>query len=283
MKTGLILGFFDGVHAGHRAVIESAFEYSDNVILVTFKESPAVYFGQKAEYIMSRQKSLEKIKSLGVHKIVQLDFSKIANMTAEQYLEYLIINYSPVSISTGFNHTFGFGKAGTPDFLYKNQNRYNYKYICVGPIVENNQTISSTLIRNLLVNGDIEKANKLLESKFTVMGNVISGKQIGRKIGFPTANLEYPANTVRIPYGVYKSVVHYDNKELKAITNWGMKPTLNNTLKPVLETHIFNFSGDLYGKQIEIAIEKRIRGEIKFDSLDELKTQITKDVQLCLE
>lgn len=283
MKTGLILGFFDGVHAGHRAVIESAFEYSDNVILVTFKESPAVYFGQKAEYIMSRQKSLEKIKSLGVHKIVQLDFSKIANMTAEQYLEYLIINYSPVSISTGFNHTFGFGKAGTPDFLYKNQNRYNYKYICVGPIVENNQTISSTLIRNLLVNGNIDQANKLLESKFTVMGNVISGKQIGRKIGFPTANLEYPANTVRIPYGVYKSVVHYDNKELKAITNWGMKPTLNNTFKPVLETHIFNFSGDLYGKQIEIAIEKRIRGEIKFDSLDELKTQITKDVQLCLE
>ena len=283
MKTGLILGFFDGVHAGHRAVIESAFEYSDNVILVTFKESPAVYFGQKAEYIMSRQKSLEKIKSLGVHKIVQLVFSKIANMTAEQYLEYLIINYSPVSISTGFNHTFGFGKAGTPDFLYKNQNRYNYKYICVGPIVENNQTISSTLIRNLLVNGNIDQANKLLESKFTVMGNVISGKQIGRKIGFPTANLEYPANTVRIPYGVYKSVVHYDNKELKAITNWGMKPTLNNTFKPVLETHIFNFSGDLYGKQIEIAIEKRIRGEIKFDSLDELKTQITKDVQLCLE
>ncbi len=283
MKTGLILGFFDGVHAGHRAVIESAFEYSDNVILVTFKESPAVYFGQKAEYIMSRQKSLEKIKSLGVHKIVQLDFSKIANMTAEQYLEYLIINYSPVSISTGFNHTFGFGKAGTPDFLYKNQNRYNYKYICVGPIVENNQTISSTLIRNLLVNGNIDQANKLLESKFTIMGNVISGKQIGRKIGFPTANIEYPANTVRIPYGVYKSVVHYDNRELKAITNWGMKPTLNNTLKPVLETHIFNFSGDLYGKQIEIAIEKRIRGEIKFDSLDELKAQITKDVQLCLE
>ena len=102
MSTSLVLGFFDGVHKAHKAVITSALEFSDNVVLITFKESPAVYFGKEEEYILSRKDSLEKIKKLGVKNIVELDFSEIANKSAEEYLKYLIDTYKPVSISTGF-------------------------------------------------------------------------------------------------------------------------------------------------------------------------------------
>ena len=121
MKKSLVLGFFDGVHIAHRTVIKSAFEYSDDVTLITFKESPAVYFGKRAECILSRENSVKKIKSLGVKEVVELDFPEIASVTAEDYLKNLIDTYNPVSISTGFNHTFGKDKQGNPEFLEKYQ------------------------------------------------------------------------------------------------------------------------------------------------------------------
>ena len=291
MGKSLVLGFFDGVHKAHRAVIESALKQSDDVTLITFKESPALYFGGKAEYILSRTNSINKIKKLGVKDVVELDFSSIASMPANQYLEYLIDTYSPISISTGFNHTFGLNKQGTPEFLEQNQQKYNYKYICVSPVIENNEIVSSTLIRDYLIKGDIEKANSLLESNFILEGTVIHGAKIGRTIGFPTANISYPKEIVKIPFGVYSVNVEAGNnpspltplpqgaKKMNAIMNWGMKPTVHNTIEPVVEVHILDFDGDLYGADIKINVIKQIRGEKKFGSLDELKTQIKEDIK----
>ena len=162
MNKSLVLGFFDGVHKAHKAVINSAFEFSDNVTLITFKDSPALYFGQKAEYILSRQNSIEKIKKLGVKEVVELDFPKIANMEAEEYIKYLIDTYHPISISTGFNHTFGRNKKGNSEFLKDNQNKYGYKYICIPPEKDSNDVISSTLIKKYLCEGNVEKADNLL-------------------------------------------------------------------------------------------------------------------------
>ena len=279
MKKSLVLGFFDGVHKAHRTVIESAFEYSDDVTLITFKESPAVYFGKRAECILSRENSVKKIKSLGVKEVVELDFPEIASVTAEDYLKNLIDTYNPVSISTGFNHTFGKDKQGNPEFLEKYQKEYNYKYICVPSVKENGSPVSSTLIRSLLIKGEIEEANRLLESNFVLEGTVIHGAKLGRTMGFPTANIKYPENIVKIPFGVYgvKWLEH------PAIMNWGMKPTVNNTAEPVAEIHILNFDGDLYGKNISVEVLKQIRGEKKFGSLDELKAQIKEDIKQCSE
>ena len=309
MGKSLVLGFFDGVHKAHRAVIESALKQSDDVTLITFKESPALYFGGKAEYILSRTNSINKIKKLGVKDVVELDFSSIASMPANQYLEYLIDTYSPISISTGFNHTFGLNKQGTPEFLEQNQQKYNYKYICVSPVIENNEIVSSTLIRDYLIKGNIEKANSLLESNFILEGTVIHGAKIGRTIGFPTANISYPKEIVKIPFGVYSVNMEAGNnpspltplpqgargtvlgnfsqpstlpqgaKKMNAIMNWGMKPTVHNTIEPVVEVHILDFDGDLYGADIKINVIKQIRGEKKFGSLDELKTQIKEDIK----
>lgn len=278
MKTGLVLGFFDGVHIAHQTVISSAFEYADEVIVVTLKDSPAVFFGQKTEYILPRNKSIEKIKSIGVKDVIELDFTKIANESAEDYLKKLVNEYSPVSISTGFNHTFGKNRAGNSKFLAEHAGKYGYKYICVPPQKLNGEIISSTLIRNLLKSGKIQEANEALGSNFVLAGTVVKGAQLGRTIGFPTANINYPDGIVKIPYGVYSALVN--NRH--AVLNWGIKPTVNNTKQPVAEVHIINYKADLYGKNIEIEITDKIRDEKKFNNLEELKIQIKEDIQTCL-
>ncbi len=289
MSTSLVLGFFDGVHKAHKAVITSALEFSDNVVLITFKESPAVYFGKEEEYILSRKDSLEKIKKLGVKNIVELDFSEIANKSAEEYLKYLIDTYKPVSISTGFNHTFGLNKSGNAEFLRNNQDKYKYKYICLPPVKDGNNIISSSLIRNYLKEGKVDKANSLLETNFILEGTVVHGAKIGRTIGFPTANINYPNEIVKLPFGVYCVSLAFLEREgvrgqLKsAIMNWGMKPTVHNTVEPIVEVHILDFDGDLYGKDIRVEVLKQIRPEQKFSSLEDLKKQIKKDIKECSE
>ncbi len=282
----LILGFFDGVHIAHKSVINSALSFArgENVKLITFKDTPALYFGGNAEYIMQRNDSIKKIKSLGVGAVVQLDFPSIAKMTAEEYLEFISKKYSPNAIFTGFNHTFGLNKQGNPDFLRQNQEKYDYKYFCIQPIkTENNTIISSTVIRNMLKNGKISDANKLLDSNFSLEGKVIHGAEIGRKIGFPTANIKYPDKLVKIPFGVYRAQVIINNITKDAVINWGIKPTVNNTEEPIVEAHLLNFDDNLYEKNIRIEILYKIRSEKTFKNLEELKQQIERDIKACSE
>ena len=279
MNKGLILGFFDGIHKAHRAVIESAFKYTDDVTLITFKESPSVYFNQTAEYIMPRSESIEKIKSLGVKEVVELEFPEIANIRAEEYVRELVEKYNPISISSGYNHTFGYHKEGNTELLKNLSEKYGYKYECISPVTENGEIVSSTLIKDYLKNGKVDYANSLLESRFSLAGTVIHGAKIGRTIGFPTANINYPKEIVKLPFGVYCAKV--DGR--KSVMNWGMKPTVNNTLEPVIEVHILGFDGDLYGKNIRVEVLKQIRTERKFNGLNELKEQIKRDVEECLK
>ena len=283
MGRSLVLGFFDGVHKAHKAVIESAFEYSDDVTLITFKDSPAFYFGKEFKYILSRKNSIEKIKKIGVSDVVELDFPQIASVSAEEYLEQLVQKYHPVSISTGFNHTFGKNKLGTSEFLKENSKKYNYKYLCIEAIYDNKEIISSSLIKQYLAEGNMEKANYLLESSFILEGKVIHGAKLGRTIGFPTANIKYPNEIIKIPYGVYKTKVNINNNIYTGIMNWGMKPTVKNTIEPVVEVHLLDFSDNLYNKNIRIEVLNQIRPEKKFANLDELKNQIKKDIEKCSE
>lgn len=276
MKKSLILGFFDGVHLAHQEVILSA---THTPTLITFKSSAAEYFKKNTKYIYTREHSLDKIKSLGVKDILELEFSDFVNMRAEEYLEFLVKKYSPTTISTGFNHTFGLNREGNSEFLYAMQKKYNYKYICIPALKDSGDIISSTLIKKLLENGEIERANRLLGSNFILQGKVIEGAKLGKKLGFATANLDYPKNIIKIPYGVYKAKVNNKN----AILNWGVKPTVNDTAQDGLEVHIIDFEENIYGEEIKIEIIKKIRNEKKFKSTDDLKKQIEKDILECLK
>lgn len=279
-RVSVILGFFDGVHAGHRNVIKTAVDYPDTkTVLLTFKDSPAGYFGKKIEYIYPREKSYRILKNLGVDEIIETDFSKVANISAEDYLEtYIIKRFSPITISTGFNHTFGQGRKGNPDFLNQNQKKYGYKYFCTQACRIDGEIVSSTFIRGLLSKGELKKANELLKGKFSVTSKVIKGRSLGQKLGFPTANMVYPEKIVKLPNGVYKSRV----SGMPAIVNWGIKPTVSGK-EELLEVHIPNFSGDLYGQTLEVEFIEKIRDEKKFDNIEELKAQIAKDVEKCLK
>ena len=274
MKNGLILGFFDGVHLAHQKVISCAIKNSSCPILITLKN-----FNKSKELILTREESFKKIKALGVKEIVELDFSQISGMSPEEFLEFLKQEYAPILISTGFNYTFGKNRSGDTDFLAKNQEKFGYKYFCVPPLTKNGEIVSSTLIKNKLIQGEISDATEMLGSNFVISGVVKKGAQIGRTIGFPTANIDYPEKIVKIPYGVYS--VKIDDR--RGIMNWGMKPTVNNTLTPVAETHILDFEGDLYGQNLRIEVLNRIRSEVKFKNLDELKAQIKKDIEACLK
>ena len=278
-NLALALGYFDGVHLGHQKVIKSAVDYAQNngkkSAVITFKDHPCCYFyGVCPKYILSRKQREEEIAKLGVDFLYELDFNEtLAGLSAEEYLKNILIKYfSPVAISTGFNHHFGARKSGDAEFLRQHQDRF--KYFEIPPQKINNEIISSTAIRNYLNKGEIAKANEMLGKNFSISGKVIEGQKLGRKLGFRTANLIYPAEIVDIPFGVYEVQTTYG----KGITNFGIRPTVSSTKKAVLETHILDFDKDIYGKTIKVEFLRMLRKEQKFNSLDELKRQITIDI-----
>ena len=280
----VILGFFDGIHLGHKAVISSAVAFAKKqnlkTVLLTFASSPAKYFKVKnLDYIYTRDFSYELISRLGVDYIIEKDFSLLANISAESYVESIIKDYAPQAIFTGFNHTFGVNRVGTPDFLELVSKKTGFQYFPVAATLVDNEIVSSTIIKQYLRNGNICKANQLLGDPFVIKSNVVKGVQLGRKMGFPTANMNYPEDIVKLAYGVYKVEVLGQ----LAVLNWGVKPTVNNNSKECLEVHIPNFDNDLYGQILTLKILEKLRDEKKFSNIDDLKLQIKKDIEACLK
>lgn len=276
-NVSLALGFFDGVHRGHQAVISNNDGYKKAVI--TFKKHPMETFAAKDgfKYINTRERRAELIESLGADYLFELDFTEdLSRMDGGEYLKMLVDYFHPKSITTGFNHTFGRKKSGDPNLLEEKQKEYGYTYTQIPPQTLDGDVISSTAIKESLSKGEIEKANSMLGYNFSLKGKVIHGNHIGRTIGFPTANILYPETIVDIPFGVYCTEVN----GRRAVTNYGRKPTVGD-FQPVVETHILNFDKNIYNTDIEIKFIKKIRDEKKFDSLNELKTQINKDTQVC--
>lgn len=281
----LCLGFFDGIHQGHQIVIKNTVNFAKQnglkSALITFAEHPlCLLHGYDVKYISTLEDKLKLIEKLGIDYVYILDFDReLAQKSAYDYLkDVLVNNFKPKAITTGFNHYFGMKKQGNTTFLYNHQKEFGYKYFEIPPITYNNIVVSSSIIKEYLSNGDILTANKLLDYNFSFKSVVQQGQKIGRTINFPTINLEYPITLIKIPYGVYAVNVEYNNKKYKAIANWGLKPTVNNTLNPTFEAHLLNFSEDIYGKPVRVEIKDFIRNEIKFLSVKELKKQIEKDI-----
>ena len=276
----IALGFFDGVHLGHKAVIQSAVDFAKQnntkSAVITFSDHPCCYFwGLCPKYILTRKEREKRIEALGVDYLYELDFESISGLTADEYLRDILVKYfTPLAISTGWNHNFGYKKSGNVKFLKENSKKYGYEYFELQPQKIEKETISSTLIRKLLANGNVIKANIMLGQKFSIEGVVVKGNKIGRTIGFKTANLVYPPELIELPYGVYSVETTYG----KGIANFGIRPTINGS-NAILEVHILDFDKDIYDKPIRVEFNKMIRTEKKFPSLDALKNQITLDIK----
>lgn len=283
-NLSLALGYFDGVHIGHQAVIKNAVNFAKQnggkSAVITFKDHPCCFFhGVCPKYILTREYREKFIADLGVDYLYELDFEKLAGLSAEEYLENILIkHFSPKSISTGFNHNFGHNKTGDVKFLEQESVKYNYKYFALPPQKYDGEVISSTKIRKLLSDGQIDTANKMLGRNFIIEGTVIKGRQIGRTIGFRTANILYPLELIDIPFGVYSVLVNYASQTYQGIANFGVRPTVNGQ-GALLEVHILDFERDIYGEVLEVKFIKMLRTERKFDSLDSLKQQISLDIK----
>jgi len=281
----LAFGFFDGIHIGHRTVIKSAvdFAHKNNTksAVITFQDHPFCFFyNLQPQYIMRKSDKIKFLEELGVDYLYFIKFDEhLASMSAEDYLKDIMKNFEPTAISTGFNHHFGAKKSGDDRFLAKMQDVYHYQYFDILPVLYDEEVISSTAIRGYLSEGKVERANSMLGYTYFLEETVIKGEQIGRKIGFKTANLIYPDDLVEIGLGVYKVSAEYQGETYAGIANYGLRPTITHDGKPVLEVHLFGFNKEIYGEKIKVNILKKIRDEKKFSSLDELKYQIKQDIK----
>lgn len=275
MKTAIALGTFDGVHIGHRAVIKSAASY-ENSIVVAFKEPPKVFFGCKGIVLTDKQRKTELIKNLGINKIEYLEFEKLKNISAESFLEMLNEKYKPSVICCGYNYTFGENAVGNTELLSDFCSSKGIRLNISSAVRYDGHTVSSTFIRELLKEGKVKQANRLLESDFSFCTQVIHGDERGRTIGFPTANQLYPELCATVKYGVYRTKALIDGKLYDCMSNIGIRPTYLSE-KVLCESFVLNYNGNLYGKNIRIFLKDFIREEKRFSGLEELKRTISDD------
>lgn len=281
----LALGFFDGIHLGHQAVIKSAIDFAKGnntkSAIITFQDHPCCYFyNVQPKYIIQRHNKLKFLEDLGLDYIYFLKFDDyLAQMDASQYMQDVIIkHFAPSAISTGFNHMFGAKKSGDVKYLCTMQKDFCYKYFEVAPVLYNSEIISSTRIREDLALGNIELVNAMLGYEYFIEEKVVEGEKLGRQLGFKTANIIYPDNLVEPARGVYQVKVNYGNKTYEGIANYGLRPTVSSNDKATLEVHILDFDEDIYSEWLKVTFIKKIREEKKFGSLDELKNQIQIDI-----
>lgn len=279
-KNIVILGNFDGVHAGHQIILKKALnrakEKKLKTVVYTFSEYPK---NQQTKITTSSEKAY-LLNEIGIDYLYLENFEKVRNYSPEEFIEKIIINIlNACEVYCGFNFTFGKEKSGNVDILEKLLREKNIKLNIQKPVLDiNGEIISSTRIRSYIKKGNFEKSRELLGHNFIILGKVIYGKQLGRVIGFPTANLRFE-NKIYPEFGVYGVKIHIqdDKKVYNGVMNIGRNPTVDVGVLSV-ETNIFDFNADIYGKVILIEVLENIRKEKKFNSVDELKNQIGNDV-----
>ena len=287
--TAVALGYFDGLHIGHRNVIlATAHEKQNGLVPVcfTFIQSPkSVISGNRVGEIMSKADKLRILSELGIEHTYQIDFKKIMGMSASDFVHELLIGkLRAKKLFCGFNYRFGKNAGGDADYLVELCEKNNIGLTVVPPEAKDGKVVSSTLIRGLIAGGKVEKANELLRSRFGFCAEVEHGRKLGRELGTPTINQQLDNNLVTPRFGVYVSEVTTENGEKYCgVTNIGIKPTVGGA-PPLCETWMPEYHGkELYGQQADVRLLKFLRTEQRFDSLKELKQMIVQNGKEALE
>ena len=267
------LGTFDGVHLGHRAVLESTLKKGLIPIALTFDLPPK--FGSKQNLLMTPIDKIKALSTLGISAEV-MDFEKIKDTPPNEFLTFIKEKFSPKIIATGYNFRFGKSALGTTNDIAEFCKINNIEYICANAVKVGGEAVSSTRIRKLIADGEVNLAGKMLGQHFFFSGEITHGDARGRTIGFPTLNIPYPTELVIPKFGVYASLTEVNGKMYKSVTDIGVRPTFK-TDYIISETNIMDFEGDLYGKIAKIHLVDFIRGEVKFGGVEELKFAISKD------
>ena len=282
----ILIGNFDGLHLGHQRLFKEAFNYKKKFNLklgvVTFDPIPKMFFNKQIKNyrISNFDQKLNYFKKFNVDFVINKQFDKkFSKINCNSFIEnYLNKKLKSKILFVSNNFRFGHKREGDVKLLKKFQDKFEYKLVKPKPLIKNKKTVSSTLIRKLLETGNLQNANKLLSRNWSIDGKVEKGRMMGRKIGFPTCNIDIGNYVIAKP-GVYSVSVKLDkNKKIfKGIANLGYRPTFNQK-KILLEVNLFNFSGNLYNKKLSVDFLKFIRGEKKFKNIEQLKNQIKKDI-----
>ena len=282
----ILIGNFDGLHLGHQKLFKLAKKfkkkYSLDIGVLTFEPMPKMFFNRKLNNfrISNQKQKIDLLKKYNVDFVIINKFNKkFSKMKSINFIKN-ILSYKLGArfIFVSNNFRFGNKREGNVRQLIKLESLYNYKIIKPKPLFKGNKIISSTLIRKLLQDGKLDKANKFLDREWSIIGKVIKGRQMGKKIGFPTANIDIKDYIVAKP-GVYAVKVKNQNKSkfVKGIANLGYRPTFNQK-KILLEVHLFNFDKNLYNKYLTVNFVKFIRKEKKFKNIGQLRKQIKTDL-----
>lgn len=284
------IGTFDGVHLGHIHILNELKRKAQLIdgesVVLTFWPHPRFVLnpGANIKMLNTIDEKINLIREQGIDHLVILKFSKtFANLSSCDFIdEYLHQKLNIKALIVGYDHHFGKDREGSFDVLKACAVQYNFLIDRVEAFTLDKLNISSTIIRNAIQSGEIIKANTWLSKKYIVSGKIVGGEKIGRNIGFPTANIYVEENYKMIPAsGVYAVEVLLGDKRYAGMLNIGYKPTLNsNKNKRTIEVHILNFEKDVYSEKISVLFHKKLRDEIKFNSLDDLKQQLKKDKEI---
>lgn len=287
--TTIAIGTFDGVHKGHLRIINKAIEIAkenkQKLLVFSFLDHPAIVTGSKLVPLLinTSEEKINNLKKYDIDYCVMTTFTKgLSMLYPEEFIkEILIQKLKAKNICVGFNFFFGYKAEGDGKLIKELSSKYNYNAYIEEPLTIDGETVSSSTIRDLLNEGNIEKVNFLLGYEYFIKGNVIKGKGLGKSVlGIPTANLAVNGRKLIPKKSVYSCKVKVRNKEYNGLVNIGNRPTFDNGLQSI-EVHILNFDDDIYEEQIEISLKTRIRDEKKFNGVEELKAQILLDIEKC--
>lgn len=280
-------GTFDGLHVGHRTILnrlkEIAAAINGETVVLTFFPHPRMVLypdNKDLKLIDTIDERIEFLKAENIDHLIIHPFSKeFSRLSSIEFVREILVNkLGTKKLVIGYNHHFGRNREGTFEELKELSALYNFDVEEIPAKIVNDVDVSSTKIRNALNNGYIKTANAYLNRNFTLRGKVIHGNKIGREIGFPTANLIVEESYKLIPKnGVYAVIAWINENSYKAMLNIGLRPTFNNESDINIEVHLFDFDKNIYGETIKIEFIDRIRDEIKFNSMDELKIQLQED------
>lgn len=283
-ETYIALGSFDGLHKGHMTlinrVVDEALLNDAKSLVYTFANHPLSVAAPERmpKLLMDNEQKLHIFRTAGIDMVAMIDFTyEYMQTSAEDFIKLLLEQYNAKGLIVGFNYRFGFQNKGDVHFLQELAEKHSFECIVIQPETDDDGLISSTRIRNLILDGKVGEAARLLVEPFLLRGRVVGGRKQGKPLGFPTANMTIDPKMVLPKEGVYYTNIEVNGQLYRGITSVGDNPTMGEHNPVTVETYILDFDRDIYGEEVKVYFLEWMREMVKYESLEELKEQLRKD------
>ena len=285
-KTAIAVGYFDGMHLGHRELISDMCKYAEEndmlPVILTFDMSEMRAEGKGKKDLFPREHTMDQAERMGVEVFADIPFGTIRDMVPDMFCRTVLSGENSLNagaVFCGEDFRFGKGRSGSVEDLKKCGKDTGFSVIVIDDVYIDGDIVSTSRIKEAMEDGNVQKANQMLGSPYSISGEVIHGNHLAQGLGFPTANVQFPINVVLPKKGVYLTETVIGQDRYRSITNVGTRPTITEDVLPTAETHILDFCGDIYGESITVYFYEFVRPEQRFSSIDELKQTVLENVE----